>query len=290
MHRKTKVCVNLLWMLLSPFMTIGQHIFEGVTVDSKSKKYLGYVTIGIPEKSGYFYSNIHGGFSLRLTNFKETDTIEFSFTGYSKLKVAINQLKKTDNIIELSRDTFQLKEVKVISSGYTNQFVGVKDKKTRHFSMFTDGGAMVAQRYTLNDSVFFIHSFTVFLGETSKGTKFRFKVFKSDNNLPSELIFTSAVDSVVKYNKTYTLTLLQPYLCENNDIFIAVEHIPSSDFKSYGLPVGQHRKYQNKYQKYASTILGKWNYISGPDFLIGVNILVPENKQQRNEKRKKIKK
>lgn len=93
----------------------------------------------------------------------------------------------------------------------------------------------------------------------------------------------------MKFNRTYTVTLLQPYLCEYNDFFIAVEHVSSVEFKSFGLPIGEYRNNQSNYQKYASTILGKWNYITGSDFLIGVNILVPGNKSPRNEKRMKVK-
>lgn len=109
----------------------GQKVkLTGTIIDSKTKQPLPYGTIELFSLKTGTITDKNGKFNLEIvSNDIKLDTINFSYLGYEKVKISINDFLKSENTIALKEKLVILDEVIVTPKKYTTTILGIKDKK-----------------------------------------------------------------------------------------------------------------------------------------------------------------
>ena len=85
---------NLITLLFSTSAVFSQTI-SGTVVDLSSKQALAYVNIGIIGKGIGTVSDINGKFSINLDDSLNSQTLKFSYIGYTSKILMLEKLKRT---------------------------------------------------------------------------------------------------------------------------------------------------------------------------------------------------
>lgn len=220
-----------------------EKIINGEIKDIQNKTLLQYVNIGIANKGVGTVSNSNGIFSLKLNEkIKESDTITFSHIGYKTKKIAITELKKSNNSVELEPEINTLNEITV-------KFVKPKPKKfgrnskglgLMHCNFYSSYEKNVDDRLSkeigmkfklkkdckINDLNFNVSS------NEFKSLKFRLNFYKIENGFPTKIIIEKDIIFEIKdgFLGWYNLDLkpFEIYLDkEMEDIAVTIQWVES---------------------------------------------------------------
>jgi len=220
-----------------------EKIIKGEIKDIQNKTLLQYVNIGIANKGVGTVSNSKGVFLLNLNEkININDTIIFSHIGYKTKKIAITELKTSNNSVELEPEINNLNEIAV-------KFVKPKPKKIgrsskgfglMHFNFYSYYEKNVDDRLSkeigmkfklkkdckINDLNFNVTS------NEFKSLKFRLNFYKIENGFPSKIILKKDIIFEIKdgFLGWYNLDLkpFEIYLDkEMEDITITIQWVES---------------------------------------------------------------
>jgi len=220
-----------------------EKIIKGEIKDIQNKTLLQYVNIGIANKGVGTVSNSKGVFLLNLNEkINKNDTIIFSHIGYKTKKIAITELKTSNNSVELEPEINNLNEIAV-------KFVKPKPKKIgrsskgfglMHFNFYSYYEKNVDDRLSkeigmkfklkkdckINDLNFNVTS------NEFKSLKFRLNFYKIENGFPSKIILKKDIIFEIKdgFLGWYNLDLkpFEIYLDkEMEDITITIQWVES---------------------------------------------------------------
>jgi len=125
---------QFIWILLLgiSFSLPGQKILvEGQVVDMETYTPLPYATLQIFNQGTGTIADKEGKFSILIENEQHlSDSIEFSYLGYSKLTIPISSiLNEQGTVIALEVSSYELSEVSVFPQSYRIKRLGIKKKK-----------------------------------------------------------------------------------------------------------------------------------------------------------------
>lgn len=86
-------------------------VVRGKIIDQKTEKPLAYASILILNSSVGTVSNKEGEFILKVPQSLTTNEIKFSFMGYKTVKLPLSSLKSDENLISMSLETINIKDV-----------------------------------------------------------------------------------------------------------------------------------------------------------------------------------
>lgn len=105
--------------------------YNGVVLDSKTKKGIPYANVGIPGRGYGIVCNEFGNFSIKITTEKDSDIIQVFSIGYTPQFLQVKQLKESGETnpftIQLSETSYSLETVNVRPNDYEQMVVGSKD-------------------------------------------------------------------------------------------------------------------------------------------------------------------
>ncbi|SFS59580.1 carboxypeptidase-like regulatory domain-containing protein [Lutibacter maritimus] len=93
--------------------TIGFKQFEGVVIDSKTKKELVYASITVNGTNISTVTNSQGDFTIKVPTIYLNNKITVSYLGYTSLIIDLKNLEEKNNIIKLETYIEELSEVKI---------------------------------------------------------------------------------------------------------------------------------------------------------------------------------
>jgi hypothetical protein len=104
---------------------VPQGTIHGTIIDETTKAPVQYVNIGIAGKNTGTVSDIRGRYAILINSLFEQDSILFSCIGYKPKYVTVNELRESANeIIFLSREIYEIKEITVVPAHYKEKILG----------------------------------------------------------------------------------------------------------------------------------------------------------------------
>jgi hypothetical protein len=105
---------------------------KGVVLNKQTGAPIKYTTVGIVNKPYGTYCNIDGTYKLKLPNFSETDSIQYSCVGYKPVSFNLNNYLKqyetgSMDTIFLEEKVVKLKEIVVHGGKRKNKIIGNKN-------------------------------------------------------------------------------------------------------------------------------------------------------------------
>jgi len=88
---------------------------QGKILDTESNTPLSFSNVSVKGKSIGSISNEQGDFNISISKSFISDTLVFSYIGYKNLYLPISQLSTTNNLIYLTKDNYNIKEVVIRS-------------------------------------------------------------------------------------------------------------------------------------------------------------------------------
>ncbi|NME68492.1 carboxypeptidase-like regulatory domain-containing protein [Flammeovirga aprica] len=115
--------VLIFFILFCSESLFAQEIIKGQVTDAESKAPLPFTNILFSEKGTGTVSNAEGNYTVNLSNLNPTDSITFSYGGYTPKKFLVKDLQKGTNLnVELMPLVINLEEVVI-----TSKNISVKD-------------------------------------------------------------------------------------------------------------------------------------------------------------------
>jgi len=103
--------------------------YQGVTIDKETGKTIGYVNIGIKNKSIGTVSDNNGKFNIELHEHNDQDSLIFSCIGYYPFQIKVSDFRKSKQYeFFLEEKVVKLKEVIVKPKKYVSKTLGIKAK------------------------------------------------------------------------------------------------------------------------------------------------------------------
>lgn len=143
-------CISLFFLCF--LIHVQSQELTGV-VKNKNQAGIPYVNIGIPAKAFGVISDENGNFKLRITNEKETDTVQITSIGYSPLVMRLDDFKKNClNHVSfiMTEDVQQLATIHIRPNDYETKVLGttnVADLKCINLSNLKQKDSASIQRY-----------------------------------------------------------------------------------------------------------------------------------------------
>jgi hypothetical protein len=239
-----KYSFYLIFILFFSQIAFAQKNITGKVIDSKTKEFLSFVNIGIPNENIGTVSDQEGHFNLKLNDtISFTKEILFSYIGYKTKAASISSLLNTSEvIIDLERDINQLNEVVVTlkmpkgkkigrtakglglmhANFYSSYEKNVEDRLSKEIGM-----RMKVKKNCLIEDL----NFNVTSNEF-KTLKFRLNIYSIKNNIPDDLLIKK--DIIFEINngflgwykvnlKDYDIFIGK----ENEDIAVTIQWIAS---------------------------------------------------------------
>lgn len=127
-----KKTLLLIISLIAINISFGQKVkLTGMILDSNTNLPLPYATIELYSLKTGTIADKNGKFILEIASSDiESDTINFSYLGYKKVKISIKDYLKSEQTIVLKENFVELEEVKVTPKKFTTAILGIKDKKS----------------------------------------------------------------------------------------------------------------------------------------------------------------
>lgn len=164
---------------------IGQNlVLNGKVVDSKTAEPLSFSTIEIKSLKTGTIADKNGDFLLTVNSQNVIlDTIEFSYLGYFKTKMSINDFKKLNSaVIKLNVNVFELNEIVVVPKKYKLEKIGVTDGKNdrvQYANIFNGNLENFIENKKQKNG--FIKSVSYYIGEEGHPeTPFRIRIYGLD--------------------------------------------------------------------------------------------------------------
>ena len=119
--------------LISISLCFGQKVeITGLIIDNNTDQPLPFATIELFSLKTGTVADKNGKFFIEILSDKILlDTITFSYLGYEKVKISINDFLKSGKTIALKEKRVMLEEVKIFPKKYTTVVLGIRDKKPR---------------------------------------------------------------------------------------------------------------------------------------------------------------
>ena len=128
-----KKLLFLIICLVAINLCFGQKVeLIGTLIDSNTNQSLPFATIELFSLKTGTVADKNGNFIIEITSNDITlDTINFSYLGYEKVKMSINDFLKSERIIALKEKMIVIEEVKIIPKKHTTAILGITDKEPR---------------------------------------------------------------------------------------------------------------------------------------------------------------
>lgn len=195
-----KIFCSLSFILFISITYAQDSKIKGSIIDSKTKKIIEFVNIGISKKGVGTVSGRDGLFTLKLRNtIQKNDSVVFSHIGYKTQKIQVSELENTENTIALEPVNNILDEVTIIKSktpkpkkiGRSSKGLGLM-----HMNFYTYDEADVDDRLSKEVGMQFnmksncqIDSLTFNITSNDfKKLKFRVNFYKIENGVPTAII------------------------------------------------------------------------------------------------------
>jgi hypothetical protein len=116
-----------LLLAFSLFFTLFSYssFFSGNTINSKTKKPVEYVNIGIVGKNIGTVADENGKYKIDLDSKYDNDTLRFSCIGYSSFSIKVADFKKLKSDILLEEKITEMKEVVIFPKVFKQKTLGV---------------------------------------------------------------------------------------------------------------------------------------------------------------------
>jgi len=136
----------ILCFLMLSQITFGQ-IITGKVLEDGTNNPLSGVNIYVRSTDEGTSTTGNGYFKLKTKlPLTEKDTIYFSFVGYSTKKLSISKLRTKDNIILLTQDYYNLKEIPVVSNRILKYKINFKKLASLKEGIFSFGSLLVGNK------------------------------------------------------------------------------------------------------------------------------------------------
>ncbi len=174
-------------------------MLSGIIQDSKTKKKLDYVNIGILNKDIGTVSNKNGLFEFKLFESNKNDTLRISMIGYkSKTLLVKNLLNKKNKIhINLDEEISELDEVVITAKNWKRKVLGNKTKSTfiGHVFYYEQLGKEMGIRMNVGRRPKIVDSFNFHISYNRFSARaiFRLNMYKIENGKPTENIMRNNV-------------------------------------------------------------------------------------------------
>ena len=225
---KTKITILLLFVST---LLVSQTVISGKIIDNKSKTPLQYTNITIPSIGYGIISDEFGNFSIKISKNINDDSLIISAIGYVEEQIAIKDLKRKNNLIQLKKRAYTLSEVTVNNNERIDINIGAKKKKRQStFANCTKVNMQVAlfvkpNRYNENARLkevrFYVNNQGIFY------TPFRVRIYNVDTltGKPKKDIFhKSIIVKAAKANSWVKVNLEDYYIpLPENGFFVAME-------------------------------------------------------------------
>lgn len=238
-----KYTTSFFFVLFTSIIFAQESTISGKIKNVQNNEELDYVNIGINNKNVGTVSNSKGIFKLKLSKkVQPTDTILFSHLGFETKKILVDQLKETNNSIEMIPSENILKEVVVsFKKPKPKQFGrSAKGLGLMHFNFFNAFDKTVDDYLSRERGMKFKIkkdckvedlNFNITSNEF-KSVKFRLNFYKVENDLPSKILVEKDIIFEVKDNKLGLFSVdLKPYDIyldkEMGDIAVTIQWIES---------------------------------------------------------------
>lgn len=275
-----KTASTCLICLLIYSFAVSQQKITGRVVDSGTQKPLPYVNIGIHDKNIGTVSAEDGKFSLELnSNFKESDTIQFSYIGYSTYKTVYQNLKSTNNKVALKPIEYLIDEVAIQPRKMADKTFGRKSKGLglMHWNFYSAKEKNVDDRLSKELGMSFkireacrLNTFNFAISTNEfKNLKFRLNIYSLKEGKPDSLIISDNIifqlkDQVINW---YSVDL-QPFKIYidglNEEILVTIQWVASEkatkESKYFAVPAGKSPFHKIYYREKA---MDEWKSQNG---------------------------
>jgi hypothetical protein len=212
--------------------TTQKPILTGFIKDSKTKRPLAYVNIGILYKEKGTTSNIQGAFELPLDASNREDTVKISMIGYEPIEICLADMYKKQKLkleIALKEKPTQLQEIIVMEDKLTTKELG-NQTASKFFGVkfaSNDLGSEMAIKIKVKERATYLDKFSFNISyNTTETATFRVNVYDSKNGLPDKNILRESITIEVKGETGKVEVDLSTYnLVVNKDFFIGLEWI-----------------------------------------------------------------
>jgi hypothetical protein len=118
-----------LLLAFSLFFTLFSYssFFSGNTINSKTKKPVEYVNIGIVGKNIGTVADENGKYKIDLDSKYDNDTLRFSCIGYSSFSIKVADFKKLKSDILLEEKITEMKEVVIFPKVFKQKTLGWRE-------------------------------------------------------------------------------------------------------------------------------------------------------------------
>lgn len=164
----------------------GQQIeLSGKIIDSNSHQPLPFATIELFSLKTGTIADKNGNFIVNISSSDTTlDTINFSYLGYEKVKMSINDFLESGKTIVLKEKIIDLEEVKIIPRQYTTTILGIKDKKPGSMQYANVFNAKKGNYFeNKKNEIGWIKSVSYYIHpDGHPATPFRIRIYERDKN------------------------------------------------------------------------------------------------------------
>ncbi len=210
-------------------------MLSGIIQDSKTKKKLDYVNIGVLNKDIGTVSNKNGLFEFKLFESNKNDTLRISMIGYkSKTLLVKNLLNKKNKIhINLDEEISELDEVVITAKNWKRKVLGNKTKSTfiGHVFYYEQLGKEMGIRMNVGRRPKIVDSFNFHISYNRFSARaiFRLNMYKIENGKPTENIMRNNVLIAVDPKQTGMIsTDLRDYdIVLSEDVITTLEWVGS---------------------------------------------------------------
>ncbi|WP_423148404.1 alpha/beta hydrolase-fold protein [Rubrolithibacter danxiaensis] len=218
------------------FPAFCQMNIRGRITDTKSRKALSYVNIGIKGKNIGTISREDGSFLIQFPQDHIRDTLTFSLVGYDELMLPLLQLNpETELDINLNRKITLLNEVVVTGEKLTEKKYGIKRTGIIHFTdgiFKKDDSFEIGQVINLGNKIAKITSLNLHINSSRRDSasfRINFYRYDEDENQPAERLVNKSIiqrhpikEGWLKFNLSASNIWLK------GKVFAAIEFIPEN--------------------------------------------------------------
>lgn len=239
--------------------------FSGNITDSKNRKPLAYVNIGIKKKNMGTVSLENGTFSLNIPGENSNDTLTFSLVGYHELSVPVNKLVTgSSQNIQLNEKTIELNEVKVSAEKLVEKKYGIKKRSS--LLHFTDGMFAKDDIFEIGQLIHFgnnsaqVISANLYINASrADSASFRINFYRYEDDRPSKRIIEKNIIQRHSIKEGWlSFDLTQYSIMLKGDFIVSIEFIPET--KKDLSPILYEVKLGGTSRSfYRKNSLGNWN-------------------------------
>ncbi|WP_044209721.1 carboxypeptidase-like regulatory domain-containing protein [Flammeovirga sp. OC4] len=182
--------VFILFIFFSTKSLYAQEFIKGQVTDAESKEALPFTNILFSEKGKGTVSNAEGNYTINLSNLEDTDSISFSYGGYTTIKYLVKDIKKRSTLnVALKPLVINLEEVVI-----TSKNISVKDIISKVEENFEKN----YKKENVKEELF-IHSFHRTTMNKDNPFQLKKSSFEEINQAKSDKIMAMLPDEFINY-------------------------------------------------------------------------------------------